>query len=245
MNKRLHQLQVVVDQTNLYAQQYLDANELGHRSRVHDWKKAPHNLAELKKFLALIIVMGIVQLPNIEQAWSTKWPDASSSFSSIMKRDRFSLILRFLHLSDSSKYIPKGQPGYDPLYKIRPFVDPLLKNFQSAYNLGREVSIHESMIGFKGRLHFIQYMPDKPTKWGMKAFVLADSKNGYSYNWRLYTGKYMFHKHTLVYKKRHTCTCNCLSYRKGRYTRHDKWAYLCCSDEAVGVIGEKGSPCLL
>ena len=190
MNKRLHQLQVVVDQTNLYAQQYLDANELGHRSRVHDWKKAPHNLAELKKFLALIIVMGIVQLPY-----------ASSSFSSIMKRDRFSLILRFLHLSDSSKYIPKGQPGYDPLYKIRPFVNPLLKNFQSAYNLGREVSIDESMIGFKGRLHFIQYMPDKPTKRGMKAFVLADSKNGYSYNWRLYTGKYMFHKHTLVYKK--------------------------------------------
>ena len=38
------------------------------------------------------------------------------------------------------------------------------------------------MIGFKGRLSFIQYMPKNPTKWGMKAFVLADSKSGYTYN---------------------------------------------------------------
>ena len=30
----------------------------------------------------------------------------------------------------------------------------------------------------------------KPVKWGMKAFVLSDSKTGYVYNWRLYTGTY-------------------------------------------------------
>ena len=59
-------------------------------------------------------------------------------------------------------------------------MDPLLENFKAAYNLGREIAINESMIDFKGRLHFIQYMPKKPTKWGMKAFVLADSSSGYT-----------------------------------------------------------------
>ena len=44
------------------------------------------------------------------------------------------------------------------------------------------------MIGFKGRLIFIQFMPQKPTKWGLKAYVLADSTTGYMYNWILYTG---------------------------------------------------------
>ena len=29
----------------------------------------------------------------------------------------------------------------------------------------------------------------KPTKWDMKTWVLADSSNGYVYNWKLYTGK--------------------------------------------------------
>ena len=68
----------------------------------------------------------------------------------------------------------------------------MLKNFQKAYNPSRELSVDESMIGFKGRLSFIQYLPKKPTKWGMKAFVLADSKNRYTYNWRLYTGEYNY-----------------------------------------------------
>ena len=45
------------------------------------------------------------------------------------------------------------------------------------------------MISFKGRLSWIQYMAKKPTKWDMKAWVLADASNGYVYNWKLYTGK--------------------------------------------------------
>ena len=106
----------------------------------------------------------------------------------VLKRDRFSLLLKFIHLNDNSGYIQKGDPGHDPLYKIRPFLDPLLANFQAAYVLGRELSLDEAMIGFKGRLGFIQYLPKKPKKWGMKAFVLADSITGYTYRWRLYTG---------------------------------------------------------
>ena len=76
-----------------------------------------------------------------------------------------SLILQFLHLNDNAKR-----------------EDPLLKNLQKAYNPGKEVSLGDSIIGFKGKLSFLLYMPKKPTKWGMKAFVLADSKTGYTYN---------------------------------------------------------------
>ena len=110
--------------------------------------------------------MGLISYPCMEDHWVTSWPFATATFSSILKRDRFSLIMRFLHLNDSTKYVPKGQPGHDPLYKLRPFVDPLITNFQAAYTLGREVSVDEAMIGFKGRLWFVQYMPKKPTSGG-------------------------------------------------------------------------------
>jgi len=138
-------LETVVAQTNLFAQQYLDSHELKQCSRVQQWVKSPHNMAELKKFLALIIIMGLISYPSIEDYWVTSWPFAISTFSSIMSRDRFSL-LRFLHLNDSTKYIPKGEPGYDPLYKLRPFVDPLIANFKAAFTLGRELSADE--VGF-------------------------------------------------------------------------------------------------
>ena len=179
----------IVEQTNLFAQQYMDSHELSRRSRVQQWGRSVHNMAELKRFFALVVLMGLINFPSIEDCWVTSWPFATLTFSSIMSRDRFSLLLRFLHLNDSTKYIPKGEPGYDPLYKLRPFVDPLIANFKAAFNLGHEIAVDEGMIGFKGRLWFLQYMPKKPTKWGMKAFVLSDSVTGYTYNWKLYTGK--------------------------------------------------------
>lgn len=45
------------------------------------------------------------------------------------------------------------------------------------------------MIKFKGRSSLKQYLPNKPTKRGIKVWVLADSKNGYVYNFEIYTGK--------------------------------------------------------
>ena len=109
--------------------------------------------------------------------------------------------MKFLHLSDNSLYIAKGQPGHDPLYKLRPLLRPVIANFQAAYTLNRELSIDEAMVGFKGRLSFIQHLPKKPTKWCMKAYVLADSKTGYVYNWRLYTGM------LILYYANVMCTC--------------------------------------
>ncbi len=159
----------------------------------------------MKKFLCLVIVMESIHYPAIEDYWSTSWPFASSTFSSIMKRDRFSLVLKFLHLNDNSHYIPKGQPGHDPLYKIRPFLDKILENFQFCFQLGREVSLDESMIGFKGRLGFIQYMPIKPTKWGLKAFVVSDSVTGYAFNWVLYTGKLYTHNCQVLHSQCFSC----------------------------------------
>ena len=85
-----------------------------------------------------------------------------------MKHDRFSLVLKFFHLADNNSYIPKGQPGHDPLFKIRSFLEPLIANFQECYTPHRE---DEAMVGFKERLSFIQYLPKKPTKWGMKSCV--------------------------------------------------------------------------
>ena len=184
-------LQTICEQTLLYSQQYVTSNDISRRSRVRvqQWLRHEHDVKELKKFLACIIVMGVINYPAMEDWWCTSWPYATRSISSIMSRDRFSLFLRFLHLNDNTQYIPKGQPGHDPLFKVRPFLDPLLSNFRSNYSAHREISVDEQMIGFKGRLHFIQYLPKKPTRWGMKAFVLADSHDGYVLKWKLYTGK--------------------------------------------------------
>ena len=106
-----------------------------------------------------------------------------------MSSRRFELITRFLHLNDSASQPQRGEPSFDKLYKVCPFMTLVLQNFKDNYIPNQQLSIDESMISYKGRLSFIQYLPKKPHKWGMKAWVLADSLNGYSWGWKLYTGK--------------------------------------------------------
>ena len=179
---------LIIEQTNLYAFQFIQSHELPPRSRVHTWTKKEFTQAEFQKFLSMILTMGIIKYPKLEDYFATSWPFKNQVFSSIMSRDRFSTIMKFLHLNNNENYISKGKPGYDPLYKLRPFLEKLLNNFQSNFNLGMDISVDEQMVSYKGRLAFLQYIAKKPTKWGMKAFVLSDSKTGYIFNWKLYTG---------------------------------------------------------
>ena len=41
------------------------------------------------------------------------------------------------------------------------------------------MAVDESMVKHKGRSRFVQYMPAKPTRWGLKVWVLAESVTGY------------------------------------------------------------------
>ena len=73
----------VVEQTNIYADQYIDSTTLPPHSRVHGWRKQRHDRAELQKFLAMTITMGLVNYPHMEDYWSTSWPYATPSLSKV------------------------------------------------------------------------------------------------------------------------------------------------------------------
>ena len=76
-------LQNIVDQTNLNSEQYIASHTLAPHSRIRQWLKQKHTIGELQKFLALILIMGIVRYPQIESHWSTSWPYATDAFSSV------------------------------------------------------------------------------------------------------------------------------------------------------------------
>ena len=53
----------------------------------------------------------------------------------------------------------------------------------------KNISVDEGMVAFRVRLSFRQYMPAKPTKYGIKVWMAADSSNGYVLNFDVYLGK--------------------------------------------------------
>ena len=109
---------LIVDQTNLYAEQFFEKESPPPRSRVNEWKKKPFTSIEVMKFFAMVIVMGVIHYPRLDDYWVTSRPFSSNTFSQIMSRDWFSCILKFLHLNNSEMMPKKGETGYDALYKV-------------------------------------------------------------------------------------------------------------------------------
>ncbi len=82
--------------------------------------------------------------------WSTKWPFCSNSFSNIMSGRRFEMLTKYLHLNDNTKMPDRSSPEYDRLYKIRPLLESIVPSFKSVYTPSMNISVDESIIGFKG-----------------------------------------------------------------------------------------------
>ena len=137
-------------------------------------------MTELPGFTAIILNMG---LPELEDYWKLSWVCEIPFFSRILRRDRFELIFWMLHVG-------QPMPGREKkIDKVKPLLDLLINKFQASYDVGHCVSVDETMVGFRGRFAAKQYMPKKPTKWGIKAFTMADSCTGYMCNILMYMGK--------------------------------------------------------
>lgn len=64
----------------------------------------------------------------------------------------------------------------------------LVNNFKKYKVPGENVVIDETMIPFRGRLSFRQYIPSKSARYGVKLFKICDNI-GYTYDLIIYSGK--------------------------------------------------------
>ncbi|XP_015375256.1 PREDICTED: piggyBac transposable element-derived protein 4-like [Diuraphis noxia] len=174
-------IELIVIETNRNAEQFLSKIRLSKASRFSKW--VPTNYNEIKKFIGLLLWMGLVQMPSIESYWSTKSRYINSIAGKTMPRNRFELILRFWHFSDNMK-----APVDDRIYKVRGLIERLVKNYQSVMEPGEYMAIDESMVPFRGRLKFRQYIPGKAHKYGVKLFKICEV-NGYTHDVNVYAGK--------------------------------------------------------
>lgn len=76
----------------------------------------------------------------------------------------------------------------DRLTKIREPFDKLRETFKKLFSPFRNLCIDESLLLFKGRLFFKQYIPSKSDRFGIKSFVLCDCSTGYILDLIVYTG---------------------------------------------------------
>ena len=96
-------------------------------------------MTEVKNFLAFMLLTGIVKMRSLAHYWKNsliyRYPIANLT----MPRNRFQIVLKFLHFNDNTQMPERNDPTYDRLDKIRPVVDHLFERFQSVYEPRKDV----------------------------------------------------------------------------------------------------------
>lgn len=174
-------ISLICNQTNIYATQSVMAADATPSSRLHDWIPTTNN--EIRKFLGLVAWMGLVKMPKIADYWSNDNLFHNNFAKNVMSRNRFEMLLRMFHFNDNLL-----ADTSDKLYKLKPLVNILTANFKSLYVPEEYVCIDETLLPFRGRLGFKQYIKSKRHKYGVKIFKLC-SGSGYTYNFKVYAGK--------------------------------------------------------
>eukprot|EP00795_Rhopilema_esculentum_P015073 gene15073-6239_t len=153
----------------------------------NDWY--PTTVEEIKLYLGIRVYMSILNFPSFAQYWSKDSVFGNSFISNLMSRNRFQKINEYFHVADRTTMPPKSSPHFDKLFLVRPVLDAVRKNCLKAYNPHKCFAIDEAMIKFRGRSSLKQHLPAKPTKYGIKVWMRADSLNGFCNEFFVYTGK--------------------------------------------------------
>ena len=120
-------LNCFVTETNHYAEQNLAENNITTGSRANDWYPT-----DMKQFLGLFFLNGIIHKPTIHMYWSKDPLFCTPIYSAVMNKNRFQLLLKFLHFNDNSHMPAPANPSPDRLFKLKPLLDHLLEKFQKS-----------------------------------------------------------------------------------------------------------------
>nr|XP_023027101.1 piggyBac transposable element-derived protein 4-like [Leptinotarsa decemlineata] len=137
--------------------------------------------------LGLIYMAGIMKgnKLNLEDLWR-KDGYGIEIFHLTMSLQRFRFLLRNIKFDNVETRL-EGR-ALDKLAPIRKLFDLFVSHCVKGYHHSEFVTIDEMLPAFCERCAFRQYMPKKPSKYGIKLFALCDAKMFYTSNLEVYVG---------------------------------------------------------
>ena len=141
---------------------FIDASNCYGRSNIRNWTDITNE--EFKIFLAIIIVLGVHEIPSRRKAW------LHELFGITYLRTLMTWI-RFEQILSAWRYLPEDerpQGRQSPFRAVNRFIATLAHNFQSRYHARQRLDIDEQCIPFKGRHSSRCYNSAKPCKFHLK-----------------------------------------------------------------------------
>lgn len=122
-------------------------------------KPANITVKEMETFIGICLFMSLVKLPSARGYWSSEI--GQSFVYETMTCNGWEDIKRHLYFTDNDKFIKRGLPGHDKLFKVRPLLskirDRLLLIPKEEF-----LAVDEQTVPTKCRHELKQYNPKKP-----------------------------------------------------------------------------------
>lgn len=166
-------LSSICDLTNNSVSKYKTKHPLRKTRRLQDWKQL--DIKDLKKYLGLVLMMGIDKKPTIRKHWDTEGLWQSSLISQSMTLNRFEGISKYLQVGTGCKY--------EKLAKLKTLSDHFSNVSTELYEPCRKISLDESLIGFNES----HSGTSKSAKYRFKAFLICESRTGFCLSHSFYT----------------------------------------------------------
>ena len=139
---------------------------------------------EMKAFIATLIVSGCRGDSHLRTKHMFENLFSVSFYRLLFSEKRYAFILRSLRFDNKA-----ARNGNDRFEYCRVIWDWLMDNCRSNWTAGPVVSVDEQLIPFRGHCVFRMYLPNKPAKYGLKIFMVCDSKSQYCIFGIPYLGK--------------------------------------------------------
>lgn len=141
---------------------------------------------ELEAFFGLALLAGAFRSPDEEL--NELWDDTLGRpiFRATMSLEKFKTIMCCLRFDDRTTRVSRER---DKLAPIRNVFDKWNMNLSRQYNPGKNVTVDEQLVPFRGKCPFKQYISSKPAKYGIKVWACCDSENAYTWKTQVYIGK--------------------------------------------------------
>ena len=102
-------------------------------------------------------------------------------------RNRFLQLLSYIRFDD--KATRNARRRDDVFAPFREFWDKFTQNLKQYYIPGPFITVDEQLVPFQGRCSFLQYLPSKPDRYGLKIFWAAEAETNYPLIAEPYLGK--------------------------------------------------------
>ena len=113
---------------------------------------------------------------------------ATPFFHRYMSRNTMQLLMSALHFNNDSANPQHGEPGHDPLAKLRPILNTVQAQFRTQYSPLKNIGLDEAGCKFHGQCKFRVFNPNKPDKYHIKLYAIAESDSGYVCGFEVYSG---------------------------------------------------------